>query len=189
MGGTTSGAAAAAAWAALRGLPHRTLGELFAADPARHEALTRRIAWPVEPGIAAEAGMRIDFSKTHLSDEALTAFEALAEAAGFAAARENLFGGGIVNVTEGRAATHGALRGSGTPAAVEEAAPPQDDEEKDAVEAVAAEAEAETEADADPADETERQEADEACREEAAPTFLTEVVEPPVAASSDLMSI
>ena len=111
----------AAAWAALRALPHRALKELFAADPARHEALTRRIAWPVEPGSSAEAGMRIDFSKTHLSDELLTAFEALAEAAGFEAAREKLFGGGIVNPTEGRAATHGALRGSGTPAAVEEA--------------------------------------------------------------------
>lgn len=111
----------AAAWGGLRGIPQRTLAELFAADPARHEALTRRIAWPVEPGSSAETGMRIDFSKTHLSDEALTAFEALAEAAGFAAAREKLFGGGIVNPTEGRAATHGALRGSGTPAAVEEA--------------------------------------------------------------------
>jgi glucose-6-phosphate isomerase len=111
----------AAAWAALRALPHRALAELFAADPARHEALTRRIAWPVEPGSSAEAGVLIDFSKTHLSDEALTAFEALAEAAGFAAKREALFGGGIVNVTEGRAATHGALRGSGTPAQVEEA--------------------------------------------------------------------
>lgn len=121
MGDTAGEAAMAAAWAGLRGLPHPTLAELFAADPARHEALTRRIEWPVEPGSAVQAGMRIDFSKTHLSDTALTAFEALAEAAGFGAARENLFGGGIVNPTEGRAATHGALRGSGTPAQVEEA--------------------------------------------------------------------
>lgn len=121
MGDTASEAAMAAAWAELRGLPHPTLAELFAADPARHDALTRRIEWPVEPGSAVQAGMRIDFSKTHLSDEALTAFEALAAAAGFAAARENLFDGGIVNPTEGRAATHGALRGSGTPAQVEEA--------------------------------------------------------------------
>ena len=56
--------------------------------------------------------------------ETLGAEEAImriGSAAGFGAAREALFGGGIVNPTEGRAATHGALRGSGTPAAVEEA--------------------------------------------------------------------
>ncbi|WP_086608310.1 glucose-6-phosphate isomerase [Erythrobacter donghaensis] len=111
----------AAAWAGLRALPQPTLADLFAADPARPEALTRRIVWPVEPGSEAEAGMLIDFSKTHLSDEALTLFEALTEAADFGAMRDALFGGGIVNPTEGRAATHGALRGSGTPAQVEEA--------------------------------------------------------------------
>ncbi|AUX70927.1 glucose-6-phosphate isomerase [Porphyrobacter sp. HT-58-2] len=110
-----------AAWARLRDVSHLTLAELFAGDPARTEAMTRRIAWPVEPGSAAETGMRIDFAKTHLSADALAAFEALAQAAGFGAAREALFGGGIVNPTEGRAATHGALRGSGTPAQVEEA--------------------------------------------------------------------
>ena len=120
--GSTGEAAIAAAWAAVRALPQPTLAELFAADPDRPAALTRRIAWPVEPGSAAEAGMLVDFSKTHLGDEALAAFEALTEAAGFGAARDALFGGGIVNPTEGRAATHGALRGSGTDAQVEEAA-------------------------------------------------------------------
>ncbi len=109
------------AWSRLRSLEPRTLGQLFAADPARPAALTRHISWPIAPGSAAETGMRIDFSKTHLDDAALTAFEGLAEARGFASAREALFDGGIVNVTEGRAATHGALRGSGTPAQVEEA--------------------------------------------------------------------
>jgi glucose-6-phosphate isomerase len=120
--GTAQGhEAVGAAWAQLRARAPVKLAALFAADPERPEALTRRIAWPVAPGSATEAGMRIDFSKTHLDDAALTAFEALAEAAGFDAAREALFDGGIVNVTEGRAATHGALRGSGTPAQVEEA--------------------------------------------------------------------
>ncbi|MEE4317510.1 MAG: glucose-6-phosphate isomerase [Erythrobacter sp.] len=114
-------AGVAAAWERLRGLPNPTLAALFAADPARVEAMTRRIAWPLAPGSAAEAGMTVDFAKTHLGPEALDAFEAMAEAAGFAAAREALFSGGIVNVTEGRAATHGALRGSGTEAQVEEA--------------------------------------------------------------------
>jgi glucose-6-phosphate isomerase len=120
-GGATDHAAMAAAWTQLKALEQPKLANLFAADPDRPAKLTRRIAWPVEPGSPAEAGMRIDFSKTHLSDDALSAFEALAAAAGFDAAREALFGGGIVNVTEGRAATHGALRGSGTPAQVDEA--------------------------------------------------------------------
>ena len=121
LGRAQDKAAMAATWAGLRAMAPVTLAALFAADSARPEALTRRIAWPVEPGSTAEAGMRIDFSKTHLSHEALTLFETLAEAAGFAAAREALFGGGIVNPTEGRAATHGAMRGSGTEAQVEEA--------------------------------------------------------------------
>ncbi|MFO6429848.1 glucose-6-phosphate isomerase [Erythrobacter sp. W302b] len=120
-GGATDHAAMAAAWTQLKALEQPKLANLFATDPDRPAKLTRRIAWPVEPGSPAEAGMRIDFSKTHLSDDALSAFEALAAAAGFDAAREALFGGGIVNVTEGRAATHGALRGSGTPAQVDEA--------------------------------------------------------------------
>ena len=116
-----NGETVAAAWERLRALEQPTLASLFAADADRPAALTRRIAWPVEPGNADTAGMLIDFSKTHLSDDALAAFEALAEAAGFDAAREALFGGGIVNPTESRAATHGALRGSGTPAQVDEA--------------------------------------------------------------------
>lgn len=120
-GGATDHAAMAAAWTQLKALEQPKLADLFAADPDRPAKRTRRIAWPVEPSSPAEAGMRIDFSKTHLSDDALSAFEALAAAAGFDAAREALFGGGIVNVTEGRAATHGALRGSGTPAQVDEA--------------------------------------------------------------------
>ncbi|WP_379921692.1 glucose-6-phosphate isomerase [Erythrobacter sp. R86502] len=115
-------AAAAQAWTTLRGMQHTPLSDLFATDPDRPAALTRRIAWPIEPGSPAEAGMRIDFSKTHLSSDILTAFETLAQASDFGAARDALFDGGIINVTEGRAATHGALRGSGTPAQVEEAA-------------------------------------------------------------------
>lgn len=116
-----SGEAMTTAWAALRSLQGVRLADLFAAEADRPAAMTRRIAWPAEPGSEAMAGMLIDFSKTHLGEDTLAAFEALADAAGFDAAREALFGGGIVNPTEGRAATHGALRGSGTDAAVEEA--------------------------------------------------------------------
>ncbi|MFN3863351.1 MAG: glucose-6-phosphate isomerase [Erythrobacter sp.] len=114
-------AGVAAAWTQLRSLAPTTLAGLFAADPGRTAAMTRRITWPLAPGSEAQAGMIIDFAKTHLGEAELSAFEALAEAAGFAAARDALFGGGIVNVTEGRPATHCALRGSGNEAQVEEA--------------------------------------------------------------------
>lgn len=120
-GETIDNSAVSIAWARLRELAPETLAALFAGDPSRSETMTRQISWPVAPGSEAQAGMRIDFSKTHISHAALAAFEALAEARDFVAARAALFDGGIVNPTEGRAATHGAMRGSGTPAQVEEA--------------------------------------------------------------------
>ncbi|MEL6238873.1 MAG: glucose-6-phosphate isomerase [Pseudomonadota bacterium] len=104
----------------LKDLPEPSLIELFDADPARVEAMTRRLEWPGAEGEVS--GMRVDFSKTHLDAAVLDAFEELAEACGFDAARKALFSGGIVNVTEGRAANHGAMRGSGTDADTEEAA-------------------------------------------------------------------
>lgn len=114
---------ASALWETLKAMPRPTLNELFAGDPKRVEALTRRLDWP--NGASEEdgemSGMRVDFSKTHLDDAALETFEQLADAMGFAEAREALFSGGIVNVTEGRAANHGAMRGSGTDADTEEA--------------------------------------------------------------------
>jgi len=112
-------ARAAAAWETLRALEPASLSDLFAADAARVEGFSRRLA--LETAGTQPVRMLIDWSKTHLDEAALAAFEDLAEASGFAAAREALFGGGIVNPTEGRAASHGAMRGSGTPAQVEEA--------------------------------------------------------------------
>jgi hypothetical protein len=44
MGDKADSKAMAAAWQRLRGLPQKTLAELFVADPGRPEALTRRIA-------------------------------------------------------------------------------------------------------------------------------------------------
>ncbi|MFU7528154.1 glucose-6-phosphate isomerase [Qipengyuania sp. ASV99] len=108
-----------AAWDRLAELPRRTLADLFAGDPDRVAKFSQRIE--ADLGELGQVGMLLDWSKTHLDDDLLAAFEELAEAAGFAAAREALFGGGIVNPTEGRAATHGAMRGSGTDADVEEA--------------------------------------------------------------------
>jgi glucose-6-phosphate isomerase len=95
------------AWTAVETFESRPLAELFAAEPERVERLT-----------IEECGIRFDFSKTHLSAPLLSAFEALAEAQGLAAARDALFAGAIVNPTEGRAAEHTAERGQGAPESV-----------------------------------------------------------------------
>ena len=106
-------------WSTLKALPTPTLNDLFANDAGRVEKLSQRLEFDL--GELGPVGMLLDWSKTHLDDAALDAFEALASDAGFDAAREALFDGGIVNPTEGRPATHGAMRGSGTDADVEEA--------------------------------------------------------------------
>ncbi|MEP0191243.1 MAG: glucose-6-phosphate isomerase [Erythrobacter sp.] len=110
-------------WQRLSGLPQPTLAELFASDPERVAKLSQRIELGdiYSEGELGSAGLLLDLSKTHLDDAVLGAFEELAQLCDFDRARENLFGGGIVNPTEGRAATHGAMRGSGTEADVEEA--------------------------------------------------------------------
>ncbi|WP_305096287.1 glucose-6-phosphate isomerase [Croceibacterium aestuarii] len=102
------------AWHDLALLPEPTLTELFAEDPQRVNKLSGRIE-------LGETGVLFDWSKTHLDDKLLDGFEALAEAAGFAAMRERLFAGEVVNSTEGRAAEHSALRGVGKAESVEEA--------------------------------------------------------------------
>jgi glucose-6-phosphate isomerase len=102
------------AWSRLAA-PGDTLAELFAADPGRVGRLSARLD-------LADGGVLFDWSKTHLTDELLDGFEALAEAAGFAEMRRKLFAGEIVNATEQRAAEHTALRGVGKEASVEEAA-------------------------------------------------------------------
>ena len=80
------------------------LDALFAAEPDR---LTR-FSFEV-------AGIYFDWSKTHLNEDSLHASIASAEAAGFSAARDALFSGEAINVSEGRPATHVAERGSGSP--------------------------------------------------------------------------
>ncbi|HUO78839.1 MAG TPA: glucose-6-phosphate isomerase [Steroidobacteraceae bacterium] len=91
--------------ARLRATPVR---ELAAADPGRYGRLS----------LEAE-GILLDFSRQVLDSAALLALVELAEAAGLGAAVERLYGGAIVNPTEGRPALHVALRDrSGTPLAV-----------------------------------------------------------------------
>lgn len=106
-------------WEKLRHLPRPTLAELFDGDDSRVEKLSQRLDFDL--GELGPVGMLLDWSKTHLDDAVMDAFERLAEAAGFVASRKALFDGGIVNPTEGRPATHGAMRGSGREADVEEA--------------------------------------------------------------------
>ena len=106
----------AEAWKTLSDLPQRTLGELFAGDAGRVAKLSGRIELGGESG-----GVLFDWSKTHLDDDLLDRFEALAGAADFAGMRARLFAGEVVNPTEGRAAEHTALRGVGKDASVEEA--------------------------------------------------------------------
>lgn len=96
-----------AAWTALEQAPSATLGELFTAEPDRLSHL-----------VFEEAGIRFDFSKTHLSAALLAQFLKLAEATDFAGQRDALFAGAVVNESEGRAAEHPAERGSGAPDSV-----------------------------------------------------------------------
>ncbi len=93
-----------------------TLADLFAADPDRVARLSARLELP------HGAGVLFDWSKTHLTGDLLSGFEALAGAAGFAEQRRKLFAGEVVNPSENRAAEHSALRGVGNEASVEEAA-------------------------------------------------------------------
>ena len=109
---------APAIWQRIEDRPHRTLRELFREEDGRVDALGGRIEWEV----AGQAnGIRFDWSKTHLDDDLLGAFEELAEACGFEGKRAALLTGERVNATEDRAAEHTAQRGMGAETTVEEA--------------------------------------------------------------------
>jgi glucose-6-phosphate isomerase len=84
--------------------PIMPLDELFAAEPDRLSKLTFEAA-----------GIYFDWSKTHLDQELMGTSLSRAQEMGFAAARDALFSGEIVNPSEGRPATHVAERGSGAP--------------------------------------------------------------------------
>ncbi len=97
------------AWDALRALGAPEQGgtragahdirALFEGDPGRASRYT-----------AVLDDLVIDFSKTSLDDAALEVLHALSRAAGLSLFRDRLFAGDVVNVTEGRAAMHMALR-------------------------------------------------------------------------------
>lgn len=107
----------AAIWNELESYPRQQLVELFD-DEHRVEKLSGRLEWGEAEG---RGNIYFDWSKTHLDDALMTAFEQLADATGFEAKREALFGGDAINNTEDRAAQHTAERGVGAEGAVEEA--------------------------------------------------------------------
>ncbi|MEZ5922828.1 MAG: glucose-6-phosphate isomerase [Hyphomicrobiaceae bacterium] len=92
-----------AAWRALEQHRHDTTQQrictLFDSDPTRFERFSRRCG-----------DLLLDISKTALTDETLRLLSALAEAAGVANLRDAMFQGEPINLTEGRAVLHTALR-------------------------------------------------------------------------------
>jgi glucose-6-phosphate isomerase len=88
--------------------PIKRLDELFAAEPDRLSRLS-----------FDTAGIYFDWSKTHLDQQIIAECTARAERMGFAAARDRLFAGDVVNPSEGRPATHVAERGGGAPGDVD----------------------------------------------------------------------
>ena len=92
----------AAAWSAIEDFDSPPIEALFAAEPDRIEKLVTEVA-----------GIRFDWSKTHLDKDLVDLFVALGEAQGLKEKRRALFAGEIVNPSEGRSATHVAERGEG----------------------------------------------------------------------------
>ena len=92
-----------AVWRALedhqRAMKARPLRTLFADDPARGERMT-----------AEAAGVFLDYSKNRIDDETIRLLVELAEQSGLRARIDAMFRGDKINVTEGRAVLHVALR-------------------------------------------------------------------------------
>ncbi len=76
-----------------------TIRELFAKDAGRAERMT-----------VEAAGLLLDYSKNRITDETLSLLVTLAEACGLKQRTEAMFTGERINVTEGRAVLHVALR-------------------------------------------------------------------------------
>jgi glucose-6-phosphate isomerase len=91
------------AWKALSAnrdqIAKTTLKELFAADPERGERLN-----------AEACGLYLDYSKNRVNDETLKLLVQLAHETGLEPARDAMFRGDKINITEDRAVLHVALR-------------------------------------------------------------------------------
>lgn len=91
-----------AAWKAIEDFQPKRLTQLFEDDRQRLSKFSRDVA-----------SIHFDWSKTHLDEDLLGAFAVLAYGVDYYGARDCLFAGDIVNVTENRPATHPAERGQG----------------------------------------------------------------------------
>ena len=76
-----------------------TLRALFADDPGRAERFTTEAA-----------GLFLDYSKNRITDETMRLLLELARARGVAERRDAMFSGEKINISEGRAVLHVALR-------------------------------------------------------------------------------
>jgi len=94
-------------WSAIEALPQAKLTELFEADESRLAKLSLDVA-----------GIHFDWSKTHLTPEAVAAFAELAKTRDLAGRRAAMFNGEHVNITEDRPVEHTAERGEGAPDSV-----------------------------------------------------------------------
>ena len=107
MAAEVKGLTERAAWQGLRThfeqVGKVTLRELFAADPSRGERYT-----------AEAAGLFLDYSKNRVTDETLDLLVKLAKESGLREKAEAMFTGEKINVTEGRAVLHVALRAPAT---------------------------------------------------------------------------
>lgn len=99
------------AWTDIEQYGLARLEELFAKEPDRLSRLAHDVT-----------GIYFDWSKTHLDAKLVDALVRLAGERRFESARDALFSGGIVNVSEQRPADHVAERGSGEAEAVQLAA-------------------------------------------------------------------
>ena len=81
------------------GIQKTDLRKMFAEDPKRFESFTRTLD-----------GILVDFSKNLITDETLKLFSELAAECGLSEAIGDMFSGEKINITEGRAVLHVALR-------------------------------------------------------------------------------
>ncbi len=91
-----------AIWDRIAARQRPALKAIFDIDPARLDRFTLN-----------QGPIRFDWSKTHLTDELVDDFLALAGEPDFVGQRDALFAGEPVNNSEGRAAEHCAERGEG----------------------------------------------------------------------------
>jgi glucose-6-phosphate isomerase len=92
-----------------RALAPRLMRDLFAQDPGRAQRFTHRLG-----------DLTLDYSKNRVVDETMRLLRQLAAETGVEAMRDRMFSGAPINLTEGRAVLHVALRNrSGRPIIVD----------------------------------------------------------------------